>query len=641
MRLIKIRNPELTLEEFNDLEIPPYAILSHTWQDDEISFSDLPLYSNGASYKAGHAKIVAFCAHAQARGFEYAWIDTCCINKSSTTELSEAINAMYRWYSRAGVCFTYLSDHDLEKDSLQESRWFKRGWTLQELIAPREVEFYDKSWRLFGTKSELKTEISRFTGIAESVLAGASPQFCSIAQRMSWAAGRETTRKEDRAYSLLGLFDVTLPLIYGASDSRNAFILLQEEVIKHSDDQTIFAWDQCFPDTLRGRCGLLADSPDAFAGCSGIIRSPSSSLNTAGYGMTNVGLILDLYTEPYDMRTYIAVLDCTDKENCDSRYGILVEYLQDERQFARVRVRGKTRLMVKDFHPRRRARRICVQQKPGPAVNERYGFWIRSLKFPDCHPEDWLEEVQVFSRAPISQRPSQGCFIEMLPSFTGTVGVVRLPARDRKLRAGDWTDPYQICQVVFGFDDNFKPVISATICDTILQSSAAECEETNYHNHLTTSNRSSSTFGPLLEPILNQNMFKHHYSIDIDEIQENPGFQRILSLGSSTHHVLDLGRYGRVEITIKKEKCLSPIDYVEEATNADFIIWTVEIIELEKLVPPNHEEAVSFGIEKPCVSSWRTYIIWYLNFYPERSVTFIIVAFCVFYAFFVFAVVLS
>ncbi|KAG7284567.1 hypothetical protein NEMBOFW57_010945 [Staphylotrichum longicolle] len=231
----------------NPDEIPPYAILSHTWGGDEVTFKDLsagPL----RTYKdqAGGRKIIKAAAYAATNGWDYIWIDTCCIDKSDITELSEAINSMFRWYEHAHVCYAYLSDvppmrpaskHPW-KWSFRSSRWFTRGWTLQELLAPTFLEFLDRDWNLIGSREEWAAEVERATGIEVKQLANFQP--CSIATKLSWAAKRQTTRVEDRAYSLLGLLGINMPLIYG--EGERAFIRLQHELIRSSNDESIFAW---------------------------------------------------------------------------------------------------------------------------------------------------------------------------------------------------------------------------------------------------------------------------------------------------------------------------------------------------------------------------------------------------------------
>jgi hypothetical protein len=174
---------------------------------------------------------------AKSEGIDYIWVDACCIDKSSSSELEEAINSMYQWYQWAVVCYVYLADvveTDIssgERSSFRQSCWWQRGWTLQELLVPIGVDFYDSRWNKIGNKSEMSPIIEDITGIPRVVLFGVKePRQASVAQRMSSAAKRITTRKEDLAYCLLGLFEITMPMIYG--EGEKAFFRLQEEILK-------------------------------------------------------------------------------------------------------------------------------------------------------------------------------------------------------------------------------------------------------------------------------------------------------------------------------------------------------------------------------------------------------------------------
>lgn len=173
---------------------------------------------------------------------------------------------MYQWYKKAGVCYAYLSDvepfqpDNLKVGMMEASRWFKRGWTLQELIAPSTIEFYDASWSEIGTKSSISRLLSQITGIRLEVLRGQSLKSCNVAERMSWAAQRGTTRSEDMAYCLMGLFDVNMPLLYGEGEVR-AFVRLQEEILRSNEDYTIFVW---VSDNSSEPTGLFAPSVTCF-----------------------------------------------------------------------------------------------------------------------------------------------------------------------------------------------------------------------------------------------------------------------------------------------------------------------------------------------------------------------------------------
>ncbi|KAK1760291.1 ankyrin repeat-containing domain protein [Echria macrotheca] len=247
MHLLHTRT--LELQYFGNRDVPPYAILSHRWEAEEVTFQDVQ--SGNALTKAGYSKLEGTCSLARSHGFEYAWIDTCCIDKTSSAELTEAINSMFHWYREATVCYVYLSDVrplcDADESNptrldFQRSRWFTRGWTLQELLAPAMIIFFDQAWEEFGTKASLSSEISRITTIPEAVLQGTqSIDEISIATRMSWAAYRDTARVEDIAYCLLGIFNVNMPIMYG--ERERAFMRLQEEIIKVTDDHSVFAWN--------------------------------------------------------------------------------------------------------------------------------------------------------------------------------------------------------------------------------------------------------------------------------------------------------------------------------------------------------------------------------------------------------------
>ncbi|KAK0723401.1 heterokaryon incompatibility protein-domain-containing protein, partial [Lasiosphaeria miniovina] len=293
-----------------------YAILSHTWGDGEVTFDDIKNLDS-ASRKAGWDKIAQTCRLAAAQGFEYAWVDTCCIDKSSSAELSEAINSMFKWYRNATVCYAYLSDLDptpigldgaestpmglddaespkpgekrLERD-LPQCAWFTRGWTLQELIGPRNLEFYDCGWTMRGTKVSLGKLLSAITTIPIWILLNQAPLHrCCVGRRMSWAANRKTTRIEDLAYCLLGLFDVNMPMIYG--EGENAFRRLQEAVAMATNDMSLFAWSDPSLHSTVSFHGIFATSPALFAQCEGLVNSFSPShYDLRAFSITNRGV---------------------------------------------------------------------------------------------------------------------------------------------------------------------------------------------------------------------------------------------------------------------------------------------------------------------------------------------------------------
>lgn len=215
----------------------------------------------------GLEKVMNCRLQAKRDGYSFIWIDTCCIDQRSSAELSEAINSMFAIYARAHVCYAYLADVD-GPAAFSTSRWFKRGWTLQELIAPRSLEFFASDWSHIGDKETTKNIIHAVTGIDSAVLIHEKRvSTFSHATIMSYAAGRETTRPEDRAYSLMGLFGVHMPVIYGEG-GKNAFLRLQYEILSRSPTHSLLVWrsNERFEDEDPSLCDIFGDSPDLFAG---------------------------------------------------------------------------------------------------------------------------------------------------------------------------------------------------------------------------------------------------------------------------------------------------------------------------------------------------------------------------------------
>jgi ankyrin repeat protein len=256
MRLLRLEdNGVFSLVEYIGRNIPRYAILSHTWGADheEVTFRDLT-EGTGKS-KTGYRKLT-FCAkRATHDGLQFFWVDTCCIDKSSSTELTEAINSMFRWYQDAARCYVYLSDVSVSgsigddelsrrwKPAFKRSRWFTRGWTLQELIAPKSVEFFSKEEERLGDKRSLEQTLYEITGIAIRALQGSPLSHFTVDERMSWAAKRQTKREEDEAYSLLGIFDIHMPLLYGERREK-ALARLQKGIKKSLKDDLLSLDDQ-------------------------------------------------------------------------------------------------------------------------------------------------------------------------------------------------------------------------------------------------------------------------------------------------------------------------------------------------------------------------------------------------------------
>lgn len=346
MRLITRREDTTSfeLQEFFDQTIPPYAILSHTWGKDEATYQDF-VSGHGPS-KEGYIKIEKTYDLASQAGIEYLWVDTCCIDKTSSAELTEAINAMFAWYARAQVCYAYLNDfdsEDLDARPLANALWWSRGWTLQELIAPVDVQFYDKAWRCFGTRAELNKKLEIITGIPADVLKKAQLgdrlraiqdelNKLTVAQRMSWAAKRQTTREEDIAYSILGIFGVNMPMVYG--QGSRAFQRLQEEIIKESNDLTILAWKAKSAAT-RGRegyAGILATHPSEFEN-SGSYELPSPIKFNPTFVMTNKGLQIDANVQKVEgvgadgTQEIIMSLECCSSARADHMAWIALKHL--------------------------------------------------------------------------------------------------------------------------------------------------------------------------------------------------------------------------------------------------------------------------------------------------------------------------
>lgn len=307
MRLINVKG--FQLEDFPDESHVQYAVLSHRWQDGEVTFEDVATQQGRMKMttKHGFHKFEQGCRLAAAAGLSYLWIDTCCIDRRHSAELQEAINSMFDWFAAAKVCFAYLCDVHRTDDSeaFVNSEWFRRGWTLPELLAPIEVHFYDMHWKSVGSRSRFAATVSRSTGVPERVLR--SSYKCVekpyIGEIMSWAADRETTRVEDRAYSLLGFFNVNMQILYG--EKEKAFLRLQEEIVRRSEDQSIFAW-KGVKDNVPG---LLARSPDDFPRHQLTYTQVYSVLRRKATLHTNEGIVIDVDLVSLKPGTYAAILN--------------------------------------------------------------------------------------------------------------------------------------------------------------------------------------------------------------------------------------------------------------------------------------------------------------------------------------------
>ena len=392
MRLLKVstsvNSDELDLVlcdvHYEDVD---YAILSHTWgfADDEVSYHDFTNQINSARNKKGYQKIAACCRQVLLDGLSYVWIDTCCIDKASSAELTEAINSMYRWYEQARVCYVYLEDVQRDatwelNSSLKASRWFTRGWTLQEMIAPAELKFFTSDWTEIGKKTELAELLSEITKVPKEVLLYRDllEDVC-ISQKMYWASNRRTTRIEDRAYSLIGLFDISLPIIYGEGD--RAFRRLQEEIIRVTFDHTIFAWE------LRGNCsGLLASSPDAFAASADVkkmsvahyVKLFNIKNHNIDYSISNFGLEIQMphFTLKDRPQLYVGFLGC---------------YLSNENKPLHIYIRQDLRKLSSHFFRTRTSRNsfdntVSIPQLLIPSLSNQPRLWI-------IEPEKALKKI--------------------------------------------------------------------------------------------------------------------------------------------------------------------------------------------------------------------------------------------------------
>jgi hypothetical protein len=313
MRLLNASTKQL--EEFYDDAIPPYAILSHTWEKDEVTFKDLrdPNHTS----KDGYGKILGSCSVALSQDLGYIWLDTCCIDKSSSAELSEAINSMFEWYQNSAVCYVYLEDvpdnDDIRTSSFRKSKWLTRGWTLQEFLAPSKLEFYTSSWHWLCDYHQDNRSLQLFlkcvTGIDKE-----NWEKAGTAEKLSWAAERTTTRKEDAAYCLMGLLGINMPLLYG--EGERAFTRLLSEVMRVSNRHDVLAAGFGLPYYPTRLVCATARSPREFRGCRGgfVVHRvlASSKAASSHFSMTNAGLQIELPLVEIDpgARTALGLLDC-------------------------------------------------------------------------------------------------------------------------------------------------------------------------------------------------------------------------------------------------------------------------------------------------------------------------------------------
>lgn len=389
----------------------PYAILSHTWASnnaDEVSFQDMKNIDQ-AKTKPGWEKIDETCKKAARDKIPYIWIDTCCIDKTGPhDQIQGEINSMYQYYAQAEVCYVLLSDvpgscpqlTDREKlkeifpynkrtwaQCIERSRWFTRGWTLQELIAPKRIEFYNRRWRWIGSlKGGLLDTVSKTTSIPKETLEkkpGASLEYYTIAQRMAWAANRQTTKPEDMAYCLVGIFNVTLPAVPG--EGIRAFERLQKEIIKQSRDHSIFAWNwrSGFKRKLSGNESLFAPHPRFFATHEPIVPLKETREKTYRhehtFEMTNGGLEITLpiitdNSKAASSKKRLALLNCCyrDSKGGKERIALLVKEVDD----------GKKRNQLPQYEVY-----FDAYGKPSPSGEKEHTRLIRMFKNSANPPE--------------------------------------------------------------------------------------------------------------------------------------------------------------------------------------------------------------------------------------------------------------
>ncbi|KAM0554138.1 hypothetical protein ACHAPJ_006937 [Fusarium lateritium] len=278
-------------------------------------------------------KLRGCCNQARKDNLKYTWIDTCCINKENPAELNEAINSMFQWYQKASVCYTLLLDVPPGDDpcdagsKFHTSRWFQRGWTLQELLAPKDLRFYNREWIWIGSKEDMPDEIEAVTGISRQYLLGWQDfRQASVAQRMSWMAKRQTSKKDDKAYCLLGIFDVAIPMIYGASDQ--AFCRLQREIMKKTGDHSILAWDLDIPENLAEdstdvlSAGTLATAPSDFANCRNIISRAQEPTHLDTLGTHSGCLLIHLPLHTTSTGKIYGLLSCGPEGDAEHVVGL-------------------------------------------------------------------------------------------------------------------------------------------------------------------------------------------------------------------------------------------------------------------------------------------------------------------------------
>ncbi|KAI0199480.1 hypothetical protein F4808DRAFT_461801 [Astrocystis sublimbata] len=455
MRLLKTDDldaPEFV--EFFEESVPKYAILSHTWGKEEVTLqefqgleqrlptipTDVTTTATTIKAKKGFLKIRKAATLAAEHGYRFIWVDTCCIDKTSSAELSEAINSMFQWYKRASICYAYLED---VKRSTKTDDWARPFHSECQ----HNIIFYNQDWVSFGRKSNngVRFSLSHITGIDAGVLAGTvQPSEISIAGRMKWASRRETTRLEDIAYCLMGIFDVNMPLLYG--EGVRAFIRLQEEILRDSNDHSIFTWKTTEQKPDDHHSGLLARSPRDFAEATKYRPMPPLiSQGSITCSITNQGLRISLFLLPARDRKgaripdeYDAVLDCAVRH----RHGdyqspvIRMRRLYGD-QFARIApgtVRCVTTPSLDLGHGVGSFETVFVKQKPVNVFPEFMASYTNILETPElqgpglgCYivgvwPEqNWDREAAILRIIQPRPRRVTGIFRFFAPAIDATV----------------------------------------------------------------------------------------------------------------------------------------------------------------------------------------------------------------------------
>ncbi|KAG2749101.1 hypothetical protein P692DRAFT_20496396 [Suillus brevipes Sb2] len=250
----QIQDSNLRTERIKDVVARYFrcVLLSHRWEGTEALLHDI---QDKVVYElnelGGIAKLQSFCKIVRDAGYLWAWMDTCCIDRRSNTELQESVNSMFVWYHHSALTIVYLCDvpPSSKPGALARSVWNERGWTFQEFVAPKVVIFYQKDWSLYlgdrspnhKESSAIMKELEGAMGIDARALISFRPGMSDVRQRLQWASSRVTTLQEDVAYSLFGIFDVLLPVIYGEK-KQNALGRLLQEIVARSGDITVLDW---------------------------------------------------------------------------------------------------------------------------------------------------------------------------------------------------------------------------------------------------------------------------------------------------------------------------------------------------------------------------------------------------------------